>query len=124
MLQFVERAPQLLLFLQQFRELDAQVGGLGLYLGEAQGEFPLSGGGLGGAPFAAVALADVLQAFCGVATYAFPVGLELLPLHVLPDALHPRVGEQIGDDLRRSLLEELVGHGTSPSTPPDCTRWE
>src|SRR3990170_50284 len=36
LLEFVEVAPELLLFLQQLRELDAQVRGLGLHLGEAQ----------------------------------------------------------------------------------------
>src|SRR5215212_3613255 len=123
MLQLVERGPEPFLFLEQFGELDAQLGGGGLYLGEAQGELPLAGGGLGVAPFGAVALADAFQAFCGVAAHAFAVGLELLALYVLPDALHPRVGEKIRDDLRRGLLEKPVGHGLPPSTPPDCTRW-
>ena len=36
-LEVVEGAPELLLFFEQFREADAQVGGLGLDLGEAQG---------------------------------------------------------------------------------------
>src|SRR5215218_10903517 len=121
-LELVERPSELFLFLEQHGELDAQLGGFGLYLGEAQGEFSLAGGGFGVAPFCAVALADVLQALCGVAAHAFAVGFELLALHVLPDAFHPRVGEEIRDDLRRGLLEKPVGHGTPPSTPPDCNR--
>src|SRR5215218_6017885 len=107
-LELVKRSSELFLFL-------AQLGGLGLNLGEAQGEFSLAGGGFGVAPFGAVTLADVLQAFCGVAAHAFAVGFELLTLHVLPDAFHPRVGEEIRDDLRRGLLEKPVSHGTTPS---------
>src|SRR5215208_1997349 len=122
-LELVEGSPELFFLLEQHGELDAQLGGFGLYLGEAKGEFSLAGGGFGVAPFCAVALADVLQAFCGVAAHAFAVGFELLALHVLPDALHPRVREEIRDDLRRGLLEKPVGHGLPPSTPPDCTRW-
>src|SRR5215208_6804592 len=122
-LELVEGSPEFFLLLEQHRELDAQLGGLGLNLGEAQGEFSLAGGGFGVAPFGAVTLADVLQAFCGVAAHAFAVGFELLALHVLPDAFHPRVGEEIRDDLRRGLLEKPVGHGTPPSTPPDCIPW-
>src|SRR5688572_28978 len=122
-LELVEGSPELFLLLEQHRELDAQLSGLGLYLGEAQGEFSLAGGCFGVAPFGAVALADVLQAFCSVAAHAFAVGFELLALYVLPDAFHPRVGEKIGDDLRRGLLEKPVGHGTTPSAPPDFTPW-
>src|SRR5215208_96684 len=122
-LELFECGPELLLFLEQHGELDAQLGGLCLYLGETQGEFSLAGNGLGVATFGAVALADVLQAFCGVAAHALAVGFELLALHVLPDALHPRIGEKIGDDLRRGLLEKPVGHGLPPSIPPDCIRW-
>ena len=95
MLELFERAPELLLFLKQDGELDAQFGGFGLYLGETQGELPLAGGGLGVAPFGAVAPADVPHAFCGVAAQAFAVGFELLALYVLPDTLHPLIGEEI-----------------------------
>src|ERR671914_47473 len=122
-LEFVERPSELFLFFEKDGELDAQLGGLGLYLGEAQGELSLAGGGFGVAPFAAVALADVFQAFRGVAAHAFAVGFEFLALHVLLDALHPHVGEEIRKDLRRGLLEKPVGHGTTPSAPPDCTPW-
>src|SRR5919107_1502435 len=118
---FGRRTP--LEFVERDGELDAQLGGLGLYLGEAQGELSLAGGGFGVAPFGAVALADVFQAFCCVAAHAFAVGFELLALHVLPDAFHPRVREEIRDDLRRGLLEKPVGHGTTPSAPPDCIPW-
>src|SRR5829696_6566729 len=90
--------------------MDAQFGGLGFHLGEAEGELTFTGSGLGVASFAAVALADVLQALRGVAAHAFAVGLELLAPYVLSDALHPRVGEEIRDDLRRRLLEIPVGH--------------
>src|SRR5829696_2512057 len=121
-LELVEGSPEFFLLLEEHGELDAQLGGLGLYLGEAQGEFSLAGGGFGVSPFAAVALADVLQAFCGVAAHAFAVGFELLALHVLPDAFHPCVGEEIRDYLRRGLLEKPVGHGLPPLARPNCNR--
>src|SRR5215208_3071216 len=116
-LELVEGSPEFFLLLEEHRELDAQLGGLGLYLGEAQGEFSLAGGGFGVAPFGAVALADVLQTFCGVAAHAFAVGFELLALHVLSDAFHPSIREQLRDDLRRCLLEKPVGHGLPPLAP-------
>src|SRR3712207_5901019 len=104
-LQFVERGAELLLFLQKLREPDAQLGGLRLNLGEAEGELPLLRGRLRGTAPLAVTVADVLQAAGGLLADALPVGLELLPAHVLPHALHLCVREKVGDDLRRALLE-------------------
>src|SRR5919107_3842551 len=82
-----ESAAELLLFLEQFGELDAELGGRRLYLGEAEGELPLARDGLGVAPFGTVALADVLEAFRGVAAHAVAVGLKLFALHVFSYAL-------------------------------------
>src|SRR5215217_2194289 len=122
-LKFVEGGAELFFFFQKLGELDAQFSGFGFYFGEAEGEFPFAGCGFRVAAFGAVAFADVLEAFCGVAAHAFAVRLELFPSHILPDAPHARVGEQIRDYLRRCLLEKLVGHGIAPSTPSDCIRW-
>src|SRR5918994_2403230 len=122
-LQFVQGGAEFFFLFEQFGELDAEVGGFGFYFREAEGKFPFAGCGFRVATFGAVAFADVLEAFRGVAAHAFAVGLELFSAHVLPDALHARVGEQIRDDLRRCLLEKPVGHGKAPSTPSDCIRW-
>src|SRR5215211_3958264 len=121
-LELFEGVAELLLFLEQFGELDAELGGRCFYFGEAQGELSLAGYGLGVAPFGAVAFADVLEAVCGVPAHAVAVGLELFALHVFSYALYARIGEEFRDDLRRGLLEKSVGHGTAPSTPPDCIR--
>jgi len=62
----------------------------------------------------------------GSTTQAFTVGLELLAPKVFEPSSHPRVGEEIRYDLRRTILQVLVfvvGHaGFSFSRSTHCKR--
>src|SRR5215210_1651724 len=112
-LEVFECGPYLLLLLKEFGEPDPQLRGLGFDLGEAQGELPLVGGCLGGAPLRAVALAHVLQAVGGALPDALSPGLELVAPDVVQPPTHPLIGEQLRDDLRRAALEVSAGHRRS-----------
>ena len=86
-LQLLQSPPEPLFLLQQLREAQAQLRRLRLDVCQSQGELPLAGGGVGGAFFRAVAVADVSQAFTGSPSNALPFSLELLTPQVLSQRL-------------------------------------
>jgi hypothetical protein len=92
-LEVLDRGAELLFLFEELGETDPEFRGLCLDLCEAQGQLPLAGGCLGGAPLGAVALADVLQAVGGLLPDAVPLRPELLAPDVVQPPAHPLVRE-------------------------------